>query len=157
MRCTPIKSGFHLEHDTLEIMTGSGGVCCPNARGRVRNRKSNPEGVSPRDLTYCSHKPECIGTTNPDRSDLITIIIWHFQFRPVNVSNLQVKDANVFEARAVSLAPPLLRHVVPLNDGNCRLTIPVVKGRSAREALPHAFNFGVFKCAKSNPTTIKHI
>ena len=32
----------------------------------------------------------------------------------------------------------LLRHVVPLNDGNCRLTIPVVKRRCAREALPYA-------------------
>ena len=28
------------------IKTGSGGVCCPNARGRVRNRKSNPDGVA---------------------------------------------------------------------------------------------------------------
>ena len=27
----------------------------------------------------------------------------------------------------------LLRHVVPLNDGNCRLTMPVVKGRCACE------------------------
>ena len=53
--------------------------------------------------------------------------------------------------------PPLLRHVVPLNDGNCRLTIPVVKGRCARDALPHAFDIGVFKYSKSNPSTIKHI
>ena len=52
---------------------------------------------------------------------------------------------------------PLLRHVVPLNYGNCHLTIPVVKGRCAREALPHAFNIGVLKYDKSNPTTIKHI
>ena len=52
---------------------------------------------------------------------------------------------------------PLLRHVVPLDDGNCRLTIPVVKGLCAREALPHAFNIGVFRYGKSNPTTIKHI
>ena len=74
------------------IKTGSGGVCCHNARGRVWNRRSNPEGVSPRDLTYCSHKPECIVTTNPDRSVLITIITWHFQFRPVNVSILHLKD-----------------------------------------------------------------
>ena len=28
------------------IKTGSGGVCCHNARGRVRNRKSNPDGVA---------------------------------------------------------------------------------------------------------------
>ena len=52
---------------------------------------------------------------------------------------------------------PLLCHVVPLNNGNCRLTIPVVKGRCARDALPHAFDIGVFKYSKSDPTTIKHI
>ena len=28
------------------IKTGSGGVCCHNARGRVRNKKSNPDGVA---------------------------------------------------------------------------------------------------------------
>ena len=28
------------------IKTGSGGVCCHNAQGRVRNRKSNPDGVA---------------------------------------------------------------------------------------------------------------
>ena len=73
------------------IKTGSGRVCCHNARGRVQNRKSNPEGVSLRDLTYCSHEPECIVTTNPDRSVLIRIITWHFQFRPVNVSVFHLK------------------------------------------------------------------
>ena len=57
---------------------------------------------------YCSQKPECIGTTNPDRSVLITIITWHFQFHPVNVSNLRVKGAYVLEARAVSRAPPIV-------------------------------------------------
>ena len=40
---------------------------------------------------------------------------------------------------------PLLRHLVPLNDGNSHLTIPVVKGRCACEALPHAFDIDVFK------------
>ena len=52
---------------------------------------------------------------------------------------------------------PLLPHVVPLNDGNYRLTIPVVKGRCAREALPHAFNIGVVKYGESKPTIIKYI
>ena len=52
---------------------------------------------------------------------------------------------------------PLLRHTVPLNDRNCRLTIPVVKGRCAREALLHASDIGVFEYGKSNPTTIKDI
>ena len=31
---------------SCRIKTGSGGVCCHNARGRVRNRKSNPDGVA---------------------------------------------------------------------------------------------------------------
>ena len=52
---------------------------------------------------------------------------------------------------------PLLRHVVPLNDGNCRLTIPVVKERCARDALPHAFHIGVFKFVKTISTAITHI
>ena len=71
-------------------------VCCHNKRGRIRNRKTNPEGVSPRDLTYCSHNPECIVTTNPYRSVLITIITWHFQFLPANASILHLK----YECRA---------------------------------------------------------
>ena len=66
---------------------------------------SNPEGISPRDLTYCSHKLECIGTTNPARSVLIAIITYNFQFHPVNVSNLNVKGAYVLEARASRGAP----------------------------------------------------
>ena len=50
---------------------------------------------------------------------------------------------------------PLLRHVVLLNDGNCRLTIPVVKGRCARDALPHAFHIGVFELVKTISTAKK--
>ena len=52
---------------------------------------------------------------------------------------------------------PLLRHVVLLNEGNCRLTIPVVKGRCARDALPQAFHSGVFKFVETISTAIKHI
>ena len=52
---------------------------------------------------------------------------------------------------------PLLRHVVPLNDGNCRLIIPVVKGRCARDALPHVFHIGVLIFVKTIYTTTKHI
>ena len=50
---------------------------------------------------------------------------------------------------------PLLRHVVPLNDGNCRLTIPVVKGCCARDALLHAFHIGMFKFVETISTAIK--
>ena len=52
----------------------------------------------------------------------------------------------------------LLRHVVPLNDGNCRLTILVVnKGRCARDPPPDAFHIGVFEYVKTIYNTIKHI
>ena len=44
---------------------------------------------------------------------------------------------------------PLLRHVVPLNDGNCRLTIPVVKGCCTHDTLPHAFHISVFEFVKT--------
>ena len=56
---------------------------------------------------FCSHKPEYIGTTNPDRSVLITIT-GHVQFHAVNVCNLHVKGAYVLEARAISQAPPIV-------------------------------------------------
>ena len=49
---------------------------------------------------------------------------------------------------------PLLHQVVPLNDGNCRLSIPVAKGCWACEVLPHACNIGVFQYGENNPTTI---
>ena len=62
------------------------------------------------------HDIECIGKTNPDRSVLITIITWHFQFHPVNVSNLLVKGTYVLETRAVSPAPPIVTWY-PLTTG----------------------------------------
>ena len=47
--------------------------------------------VRPMDLTHVSYKPKCMVTANPDRSALITIIPWHFQFHLVNVSILHLK------------------------------------------------------------------
>ena len=40
---------------------------------------------------------------------------------------------------------------------DCCLTMPVIKGRCARDALPHTFNIGVFKSIKKNSTTTKLI
>ena len=51
----------------------------------------------------------------------------------------------VLKVRAVRTLLPLLHHVVPIIDGDCRLAKPVIKGRSARDALSHTFNIGVFK------------
>ena len=99
--CLLSPSG-HVFHTAWETMIKS-------YRTRARAKQEvKSRGRSPRDLTYCSHKPECIGTTNPDRSVLITIITWHFQFHPLNVSNLHVKGAYVLEVRAVSRAPPFV-------------------------------------------------
>ena len=50
---------------------------------------------------------------------------------------------------------PLLRHMVPLNDRNCHLTMPVGKGRCTRDALPHSFSMGVFKSFENKSTTTK--
>ena len=72
------------------------------------NSTSNPSGYALGIWLPVSHAPSCIGTTNPDRSVLITIITWHFQFHPVDVNNLCVKGAYVLEARAVSRAPPIV-------------------------------------------------
>ena len=41
----PTQRASNVEN-VCRIKTGSGGVCCHNARGRVRNRKSNPDGVA---------------------------------------------------------------------------------------------------------------
>ena len=56
-----------------------------------------------------------------------------------------LKPIMVLEARAVLCTSPI-----------CRLAVPV-KGRSARDALPHTFNIGVFKCSKYNSITIECI
>ena len=96
--CTLLTTVIVVVHSTAGMRRAGGSASCHHARDRVRNRKSNPEGVSPRDLMYCSHKPECMVTTNPDSSVSISIITWHFQFHPVNVSILHLK----YEYRAWS-------------------------------------------------------
>ena len=97
-------------------------------------------------------------TTKPDRSALIKIITWHFKFHLVNVDIFHLKVE--YDARKMSCCAcysQILRHLMPLNDGNCRLTIPSIKGRCACDMLPHSFDIGRFKSGKNNSTTIKHI
>ena len=67
-----------------------------------------PEAVRPRDLTYCSHKPQWIVTTIPSRSVSNPIITWHCSFRPENASILNLKGECVLEARAISRATPIV-------------------------------------------------
>ena len=76
-----------------------------------------------------------------------------FSILPVNAGILHLK----YEYRARNESRfSLLRHVVPLDDGSFRLTIPV-KGRCTRGVLPHVFHIGVFKFVKTIFTKIKHI
>ena len=49
----------------------------------------------------------------------------------------------MLETRAASRAS---RNVVPLNKGNRRFNLPVVKGASARDLLLHTLKIGVFNC-----------
>ena len=72
-----------------------------------------------------------IVTTNPDRSVLITIITWHFQFRPVNVSILHLKDD--YRARSKSRFACYSHCYVT----RCPLTTGIVASQcpSARDAL----------------------
>ena len=51
----------------------------------------------------------------------------------------------------------LLHNMVPLNDGNCHLSMLVVKGRWSRDVIPHTFNIGMFKSFENKSTTIKNV
>ena len=124
--------------------TGSGGFVVTMHEGACETGSQIPRPIGRGIWCTVRTSPNTLWQQTPPELVLITIITWHFSFQPVDVSNLSVKGAYVLEALL-----PLLRHVVPLNDGNCRLTIPVVKGRCAREALSHAFNIGVFKYDKA--------
>ena len=75
----------------------------------------------------------------------------------MNVTILCLKDEYGPRSESFDGLLPLLRHEVPFIDGNCRLTMPVVKGTSARDPLLRNFNIGVLNCVKSNSTAIKYI
>ena len=68
------------------------GVCCYNAWGRVRNTKPNPEAPRPigRGISRTVGTSPRALTIPPNKSVLITIITWHFQFHLINVSILHL-------------------------------------------------------------------
>ena len=63
----------------------------------------------------------------------------------------------MLEARAASRATPIFTSRGALNDLNCRLTMPVVKGCGARDLLLEITKIWVFKCSKRNSATLKHL
>ena len=62
----------------------------------------------------------------------------------------------VLEASVVLHVTPIVMSHGALNDGNCRLTMPVGRGRCAHDTLPHTFDISVFKTVKKNSNKIKH-
>ena len=56
----------------------------------------------------------------------------------------------LFGARAISRATPIV--MMPLDDANCRLTMPVIKWLCCRDPLLYTFNIGLLKCGRSNST-----
>ena len=96
--------------------------------------------------------------SNHDRLVLITIITWHFQFHPVNVSILRLKYE--FRARSKSRLLCYFNCYVtwcPLMMGIVASQYPSSRLHCACDTLPHSFNIDVFETVKNNSTTIEHI
>ena len=53
-----------------QIPRANVGVCCPNARGRVRTVRQISRALARGIRLPASHAPSCIGTTNPSRASL---------------------------------------------------------------------------------------
>ena len=122
----------------------------------VCKRKSNPEAIGLGDVTHCSHKPECIVTTNPSRTGLNHDYNMTFSIPPCQYSPLKIQIW-CLKWEPFHMLLQLLCHVVPLNSGNCHLTIPVIKGHYACDVVPHTFNISVLISVEKNSATIKHI
>ena len=91
---------------------------------------------------YCSRKPDCIVTTKPmnglnhdyNMNFLISRCECYYSPRK---RRIWYSKRELFHAHL-----PFWGHMVHFNDGNCCLTIPVVKGHCACGA--HTFNFAAF-------------
>ena len=114
---------------------------CHNARGRARTARQIPRPLG-FDVLCAQARVHC--DTNPDRSVLITIITWHFQFHLVNISILHNTNVVLEASRFACHSHFYVTW--------CQLTTKIVA------VLPHAFNQWS-KCLNpsKNSTTIKHI
>ena len=136
------------------IKTGSGEVCCHNARGRVRNRKSNPDGVAGGIWRTVRTSPSALWQQiglNHNYNMTFLISPHGCPYSPLKWRSSRSKR----EPFCVLL--PLLRHVAPLSDGKLLSHNGVVKGRCARDAIPWTFHIEVFKCGQDNSDTITRI
>ena len=53
--------------------------------------------------------------------------------------------------------PPLSRHMMPFEGGNCHLTMPVLKGRGTHDPLSEIPMVWVFDHGKNRSTMMKHV
>ena len=110
---------------------------------KAKERKMREIGSQiPRALArvHCDNKPRQIGL-NPDYNRTFFISTREWQYS-------QLKRLIWYSKRGpFHVLFSLLRHVVPINDGNCRLT-PVVKRRCVRDELPQAIDIGVLNATK---------
>ena len=106
-----------------------------------------------------SHKPECIVTAKPDRSVLITVKTWHFQFHLSWLLVFSIQNTNkLVEARGVSRTSP-----IATSRGACSLKRGIVASQSSssRDAALMTRYLTLLISARSKPfknsTTIQHV
>ena len=125
------------------IKTGSGGVCCHNARGRVRNRKSNPDGIAGGIWRTVRTSPSALWQQTR-QIGLNHNYNMTFLISPHGCPYSSLKWRSSRSKREpFRVLLPLLRHMAPLSDGKLLSHNAVVKGRCARDAIPWTF---ISKC-----------
>ena len=91
----------------------------------------------------------CTAATSTSRMTPITIINWHYNFRPLSVCNHVLKANMAHDLTALS-------HMEPVSSGNNRRTIPVHQDRGTQ--INNLISI-ISEClnAASNSTPIKHV
>ena len=115
------------------------------------------------DFIHISQGPVSLWSTQTwwkNRASPSVYIQWAVYQVTINrADNLSGKYTNI-QIRCPKQEPfplliQLLCHMVLLDDGNCHLTMPVIKGHYTWDALPHTFNNGMVKSFKKNLAKLK--
>ena len=100
----PELSNYHTSVNTRQVIkAGSGGVYCHNARGRMQTGGPIPRPLGRGIGRIVRPSPSALWQQTPPEPVLITIITWHFQFHPMNVSILHLKGE--YDVQSESLFP----------------------------------------------------
>ena len=117
-----------------DINTGCEVICSHNVLGleRVGLTASALDFLFAQARVHFDKKPQQSGL-NHDHGMTLSL-----KFHPVNVSISYLRGSKRLQFNVLLL---LLCHLMPFNDGNHRLKIPVIKGRCASDAPPNAFKY----------------